>query len=183
MLAESGFLAIFLGSSDTRPPAIVMWLIVWVLFRTMFGAGMIKVRADPCWRDLTCLFYHHETQPLPNPLSWYLHHLPKSMLKAGVLFNHFVELIVPWFLFAPRRLRYVAGGITILFQVILILSGNLSWLNYITIVLCIACFDDKFLSCLTPKFILNPPHLNPLPRWGEDANASKGAREAPSPLE
>src|SRR6266581_2946574 len=76
MLAESGFLAIFLGSSDTRPPAIVMWLIGWVLFRTMFGAGMIKVRAEPCWRDLTCLFYHYETQPLPNPLSWYLHHAP-----------------------------------------------------------------------------------------------------------
>jgi hypothetical protein len=41
MLTETGFLAIFLGSSDTRPPVIVMWLIVWVLFRTMFGAGMI----------------------------------------------------------------------------------------------------------------------------------------------
>src|SRR3989442_3669566 len=135
MLAETGFLAIFLGSSDTRPPVVVMWLIVWVLFRTMFGAGMIKLRSDPCWRNLTCLFYHHETQPLPNPLSWYLHHLPKSMLKAGVLFNHFVELIVPWFLFAPRRLRYVAGGITIVFQVLLILSGNLSSLDYIPNVL------------------------------------------------
>ncbi len=101
MLAESGFLAIFLGSSDTRPPVIVMWLIVWVLFRTMFGAGMIKVRADPCWRDLTCLFYHYETQPLPNPLSWYLHHAPRWFHKAGVLFNHFTELIVPWFYFAP----------------------------------------------------------------------------------
>src|SRR5204862_5535045 len=88
------------------------------------------------------------------------HHLPKAMLKAGVLFNHFVELIVPWFLFAPRRLRYVAGGFTILFHVVLILSGNLSWLNYITIVLCIACFDDHFLSRITPRFILSrvPAH-------------------------
>ena len=102
MLAETGFLAIFLGSSDTRPPVIVMWLIVWVLFRTMFGAGMIKVRADPCWRDLSCLFYHYETQPLPNPLSWYLHHAPRWFHKAGVLFNHFTELIVPWFYFMPR---------------------------------------------------------------------------------
>src|SRR5207247_10828138 len=57
--------------------SVVMWLIVWVLFRTMFGAGMIKLRSDPCWRDLTCLFYHYETQPLPNPLSWYLHHSPR----------------------------------------------------------------------------------------------------------
>src|SRR5215469_12430185 len=146
MLAETGFLAIFLGSSDTRSPVIVMWLILWALFRTMFGAGMIKVRADPCWRDLTCLFFHYETQPLPNPLSWYLHHAPRWFHKAGVLFNHFTELIVPWFYFAPAPLCYWAGAITILFQITLILSGNLSWLNYITIVLCIPCFDDQFLA-------------------------------------
>ena len=158
MLAESGFLAIFLGSSDTRSPVIVMWLIVWVLFRTMFGAGMIKVRADPCWRDLTCLFYHYETQPLPNPLSWYLHHAPRWFHKAGVLFNHFTELIVPWFYFAPAPLCYWAGAITILFQITLILSGNLSWLNYITIVLCIPCFDDHFLGR-----VLSLPHSVPVP--------------------
>ena len=146
MLAETGFLAIFLGSSDTRAPVVVMWLIVWVLFRTMFGAGMIKLRSDPCWRDLTCLFYHYETQPLPNPLSWYLHHSPRWAHKAGVLFTHFAQLVVPWFYFAPAPLCYRAGALTILFQVTLIISGNLSWLNYITIVLCIPCFDDRFLA-------------------------------------
>ena len=146
MLTETGFLAIFLGSSDTSAPIIVMWLIVWVLFRTMFGAGMIKMRSDPCWRDLTCLFYHYETQPLPNPLSWYLHHARPWTHKAGVLFTHFAQLIVPWFYFAPAPLCYWAGAITILFQITLILSGNLSWLNYITIVLCIPCFDDRFLA-------------------------------------
>jgi len=143
MLAETGFLAIFLGSCDTRPPVVVMWLILWLLFRTMFSAGMIKVRADPCWRDFTCLFYHYETQPLPNPLSWYLHHAPRWFHKAGIFFNHFAELIEPWFYFAPAPLCYWAGAITILFQITLILSGNLSWLNYITIVLCIPCFDDS----------------------------------------
>src|SRR5437588_6090478 len=146
MLTETGFLGIFLGSSNTRAPVVVMWLILWLLFRTMFGAGMIKLRADSCWRELTCLYYHYETQPLPNPLSWYFHHLPRWVHKAGVLFNHFVELIVPWFYFAPAPLCYWAGGLTILFQITLILSGNLSWLNYITIVLCIPCFDDRFLT-------------------------------------
>jgi hypothetical protein len=146
MLCETGFLAIFLGSADTPAPVIVIWLIMWVLFRTMFGAGMIKMRSDPCWRDLTCLFYHYETQPLPNPLSWYLHHSPRWTHKAGVLFTHFSQLIVPWFYFAPAPLCYWAGGITILFQFTLILSGNLSWLNYLTIVLCIPCFDDRVLT-------------------------------------
>jgi hypothetical protein len=148
MLAETGFLAIFLGSSDAHPPVVVMWLIVWVLFRTMFGAGLIKLRSDPCWRDLTCLFYHYETQPLPNPLSWYLHHSPRWAHKAGVLFTHFAQLVVPWFYFAPAPLCYWAGGLTILFQITLILSGNLSWLNYMTIVLCIPCFDDRLLGRL-----------------------------------
>jgi Lipase maturation factor len=148
MLTETCFLAIFLGSSDTHAPVVVMWLILWVLFRTMFGAGMIKLRSDPCWRDLTCLFYHYETQPLPNPLSWYLHHSPRWAHKAGVLFTHFAQLVVPWFYFAPAPLCYWAGGLTILFQITLILSGNLSWLNYITIVLCIPCFDDRLLGRL-----------------------------------
>jgi hypothetical protein len=156
MLTETGFLAIFLGSSDTRAPVVVMWLIIWVLFRTMFGAGMIKLRSDPCWRDLTCLFYHYETQPLPNPLSWYLHRSPQWAHKAGVLFTHFAQLLVPWFYFAPAPLCYWAGGLTILFQITLILSGNLSWLNYITIVLCIPCFDDRLLTR-----IVHVPHSMP----------------------
>jgi hypothetical protein len=147
ILLESGFLAIFLGSSTVKPPRIVFWLLLWVLFRIMFGAGMIKMRGDPCWRDLTCLYYHYETQPLPNPLSWYFHHLPPWWHKTCVLFTHFVELIVPWLLFAPwRRIRAIAGLFMIYFQVTLIVSGNLSWLNYATIALCIPCFDDAFLS-------------------------------------
>ena len=150
LLLETGFLAIFLGSSDTRPPVIVIWLLLWVLFRIMFGAGMIKLRAEPCWRDLTCMYYHHETQPLPNPLSWYFHHLPKPLHRLEVLFTHFVELIVPFFIFFPAPVCYVAGALMVVFQLGLILSGNLSWLNYITIVLCIPCFDDALLSRFLP---------------------------------
>ena len=147
ILLESGFLAMFLAASNTQPPRIVLWLLLWELFRIMFGAGMIKMRGDPCWRDLTCLYYHYETQPLPNPLSWYFHHFPPWWHRSCVLFTHFAELIVPWFLFAPwRRVRAVAGLLTVYFQFTLILSGNLSWLNYITIALCIPCFDDAMLG-------------------------------------
>jgi hypothetical protein len=85
-----------------------------------------------------------------------LHHAPRWFHKAGVLFNHFTELIVPCFYFLPAPLCYWAGAITIVFQVTLILSGNLSWLNYITIVLCIPCFDDRFFSRL-----LSIPHSAP----------------------
>ena len=129
LLLESGFLAIFLaplGRSQTPSPAALMWLYRWVLFRLILGAGLIKVRGDACWLDLTCMSYHYETQPIPNPLSWYFHHFPPIAHKLSVAATLFVELIVPIFIFAPRRLRHIAGLIQISFQGLLILSGNLS---------------------------------------------------------
>ncbi|HXV27377.1 MAG TPA: lipase maturation factor family protein [bacterium] len=159
ILLETGFLAIFLGSSDTPPPKVVFWLLRWVLFRVMFGAGLIKLRGDACWRDLTCMVYHYETQPVPNPLSWYFHWLPTFWHKAEILFTHFVELVIPWGFFAPGVVGYFAGGMTILFQIILILSGNLSWLNYMTIILCIPCFDDACLSKILGR--LKMPRAKP----------------------
>src|SRR6202022_3633831 len=84
LLLEAGFLAIFLGPAHVAPPTLVLWLLRWLLFRVEFGAGLIKLRGDPCWRDLTCLSYHHETQPMPNPLSWFFHHLPRRMHNPKV---------------------------------------------------------------------------------------------------
>ena len=146
LLLETGFLAIFLGSQDSEPPVVVFWLLRWVLFRVMFGAGLIKLRGDPCWRDLTCMNYHYETQPLPNPLSYFLHRLPANVHKLSVLVTHIIELPIPFGFFGPGIVRWIAGGLTILFQLTLIFSGNLSWLNYVTIVLAISCFDDQLLS-------------------------------------
>ena len=76
LLCETGFLAVFLGNAQVAPPIAVVLLARWLVFRVEFGAGLIKMRGDQCWRDLTCLYYHHQTQPMPNPLSWYFHHLP-----------------------------------------------------------------------------------------------------------
>jgi hypothetical protein len=152
LLLETGFLAIFLGHAKSEAPAAVMWLARWTLFRVMLGAGLIKLRGDECWRDLTAMFYHYETQPLPNPLSWYFHHLPPWAHKTEVLFTHFVELVAPWGLFFTGPVGWAAGALATAFQTLLIFSGNLSWLNYITLVLCVACFDDRFLS----KFMKAP---------------------------
>ncbi len=156
-LLETGFLAIFLCPLvDARPfprrppPAPVLWLFRWLIFRIMLGAGLIKLRGDSCWRDLTCLYYHYETQPIPNPLSRTLHFMPRWFHKAGVLYNDLSEMVAPWFAFAPRRLRHVAGAILLSFQIILILSGNLSFLNWLTIVPILACYDDSLLKRLLP---------------------------------
>lgn len=156
-LLETGFLAIFLcplldGRPFPRraPPVAVIWLYRWLIFRIMLGAGLIKLRGDPCWSDLTCLYYHYETQPIPNPLSWWLHFRPHWFHKFGVLWNHFIELVVPWFAFGPRPVRHVAGVLLISFQGVLIASGNLSFLNWLTLVPCLACLDDTFWRRVLP---------------------------------
>jgi hypothetical protein len=161
LLLEAGFLAIFLAPPwswwprSRRVPALpVLWLYRWLLFRLMFGAGLIKLRGDSCWRDLTCLVYHYETQPNPHPLSWLLHQAPPWFHSIGVLVNHFTELVVPFGLFGPRRLRQLAGACTALFQVTLILSGNLSFLNWLTLVLTFACFDDGWLRRCLPTALV-----------------------------
>ncbi|MBI4357987.1 MAG: lipase maturation factor family protein [Candidatus Omnitrophica bacterium] len=159
LLLETGFLAIFLGSANTAPPKMVIYLLRWVLFRVMFGAGLIKIRGDECWRDLTCMYYHYETQPIPNPLSWYFHRLAPLVHRASTAFTHFVELVVPFGVFGPRLIGYWAGGFTVAFQVLLILSGNLSWLNYVTLLLCVPCFDDAFLRRFIP---INIPVTEPI---------------------
>ena len=146
ILLEGGAYAAFLGSSETTSQIAVMWLFRWLLFRVMFGAGLIKLRGDPCWRDLTCLDYHYETQPIPNPLSWFFHHGPEWSKKGGVLFNHFAELIVPFGYFLPQPVASIAGVLTIVFQLLIFASGNLSWLNALTLVLAFTCFDDQTLA-------------------------------------
>jgi hypothetical protein len=97
------------------------------------------------------LYYHFETQPIPGPLSRGFDFLPHWMLKGGVLFNFLAELAAPWFVFYPRMGRRMAGIIIVLFQCTLILSGNLSFLNWLTIVPALACFDDDFWRRLLPK--------------------------------
>jgi hypothetical protein len=148
LLLEMGFFAIFLGGVSTAPSLILIFIWRWMLFRLMFGAGMIKIRGDECWRNLTCLNYYFETQPMPNPLSWYFHWLPGSVHRFGVGFNHFAELVVPFGYFLPQPYAGIAGLITIVFQLVLIVSGNLSWLNWLTVVLCIPVLDDRFWSWL-----------------------------------
>ncbi len=159
-LLETGALAVFLcplldGRPFPRrpPPFVAILLFRWLAFRIMLGAGLIKIRGDQCWRDLTCLAHHYETQPIPNPLSRTYHFMPMWFHKGGALFNHLVELGSPWCVFGPRVLRRVAGCLMVIFQLILISSGNLSFLNYLTIVPALAALDDDLLRRILPGFI------------------------------
>jgi hypothetical protein len=150
MVLEAGFFAAFLGSARVDAPLITILILRWMLFRTELGAGLIKLRHDQCWRDLTCLFYHYETQPLPNPTSWYFHRLPKIAHRFAVLSSHFVQVVVPFGLFAPQPFASIAGALIIFHQLWLIVSGNYSWLNWLTVVLGISAFSDSVLRFAVP---------------------------------
>jgi hypothetical protein len=153
MLLEAGFFAAFLGPAHMEPSLVPVLILRWMLFRTEFGAGLIKIRHDRCWRDLTCLYYHYETQPLPNPLSWYFHRLPKWIHRGSVLGSHFVQLIAPFGLFAPQPVSSIAGVFIIFHQFWLIVSGNYSWLNWLTVVLGLTAFSDSVITAAIPVIV------------------------------
>jgi hypothetical protein len=162
LLLEAGFLVTFLGNDDVAPPLLVLWLARWLLFRVEFGAGLIKLRGDRCWRDLTCLYYHHETQPMPGPLSWFFHHLPKPLHRIEVAGNHFAQLVVPFALFAPQPVASGAAIVVIITQLWLVASGNFAWLNWITIVLAFSAVSDSSAAVLLP---LSENQFGQTPVW------------------
>jgi hypothetical protein len=89
------------------------------------------------------LNFHFETQPLPTPAAWYAHHLPETVLQLSVLAIFAVELAAPFLFFMPRRLRRTGAWITIVFQILIAATGNYTFFNLLTIVLCIPLFDDR----------------------------------------
>lgn len=156
LLLETGFLAIFLGNDTTDPPLLTLLLLRWLLFRVEFGAGLIKMRGDGCWRDLTCLYYHHETQPMPGPFSWHFHHLPKPLHRAEVAANHVTQLVVPIGLFMPQPVAGTAAAVMIVTQLWLVVSGNFAWLNWLTIVLACSALPDSWLALVVPGHASHP---------------------------
>ncbi|MFD4138504.1 lipase maturation factor family protein [Streptomyces sp. NPDC058572] len=159
LLLETGFLAVFLGNERTAPPVLVLWLLRWVLFRVEFGAGLIKIRGDLCWRNLTCLYFHHETQPMPGPISWFFHHLPRPLHRVEAGANHAVQLLVPVLLFTPQPVASAAAGVIVLTQLWLVFSGNFAWLNWLTITLALPAVDGSLF--------MDPPVSPAGPLWYE----------------
>jgi hypothetical protein len=150
LLLETGFLAIFL----TPRSRAVIWLFRWLLFRLRFMSGLSKLASgDPTWSGLLALDTYFEVQPLPNPVAWYVHHWPEWLLKIGTGGTLFVELIVPFMMFLPRRWRFTAAWLTILWQVLIIITSNHNWINFLTIILCLFLFDDRALKRVLPEFI------------------------------
>jgi hypothetical protein len=161
LLLETGFLAIFISPwrwwsrwpPDTAPSLIVLALLYLLLFRLMFFSGWMKLRSrDPNWRNGTALQYHYETQPLPNRLSWYFHHLPLWFHKLSVRVMFGIELGAPLLIFAPAPWRYLAGGAIIVLMLLISATGSYGFFNLLAIVLCVPLFADPVRWSLLHSF-------------------------------
>ncbi len=143
LLLEVGFLAFFFALATTP----FIWLYRVLLFRLMFGSGLIKLLSgDEAWRTLAALNYHFETQPIPNAIAWYVHQLPAWLDRGAVLATFVVQLAMPFFIFAPRRLRHIAAFSFIGLESLIALTGNYTFFNLLSVALCLLLFDDRALS-------------------------------------
>jgi predicted DCC family thiol-disulfide oxidoreductase YuxK len=146
LLLEAGFLSLFLGYSR-----IVIWLFRWLLFRLMFLSGAVKLLSgDPEWHNLTALTVHFQTQPLPTPVAWYVHQLPASVLKASCFLVLIIELLIPFLVLGPRRIRSFAAPWLIGLQIMIMVTGNYAFFNWLALAVCIFLFDDAQFKRILP---------------------------------
>ena len=150
-LLEAGFLALIMSFATT--PGV--WLLRWLLFRFLFMSGMVKLLSgDPNWWNLSALAYHFLTQPLPTPLGWYAAHLPPGVLRFLTGGTFFIELILPFLIFCPRRLRFFAAFGILLLQCCILITGNYNWFNLQCMLLCLLLFDDAALQKILPRHLV-----------------------------
>jgi predicted DCC family thiol-disulfide oxidoreductase YuxK len=159
-LLETGFLALVLSFANRTG----VWLMRWLLFRFLFMSGMVKLLSgDPNWWNLSALSYHFVTQPLPTPLAWYAAHLSSRVLQFATGGTFFIELLLPFLIFAPRRLRFFAAFGILLLQSCILLTGNYNWFNLQTMLLCLLLFDDAALKKILPRRLIERLAISPRP--------------------
>ncbi|MBV8894922.1 MAG: lipase maturation factor family protein, partial [Acidobacteriaceae bacterium] len=154
LLLEAGFLAFFAGTP------LLVWAYRFLLFRLMFESGVVKyLSGDPNWRNLHALRFHFMTQPLPNPIAYYAFRLPPWALDAITALTLAIELIAPFLLFCPRRLRHIGVGLLMILQLAIILTGNYAFFNLLSLALCLWGFDDRTFAPLARILTKTIPRL------------------------
>src|SRR5437867_417758 len=167
LLLETGFLSIFLAPwrlwpreliclPGSPPPATAapvsragLFLLKFLLFKLMLMSGIVKLTSgDDCWWNLTALDYHYWSQPLPTVFGWWADKSPEWFKHFSVAFCLVVEIIIPFFIWAPRRPRLIAAGLMVFLQFAIALTGNYCFFNLLTIALCLLLIDDGVVASL-----------------------------------
>jgi lipase maturation factor len=160
MLLEAGFICLFFAPPGFRPgfgrknPPVraAYFLLLWEWFRIYFESGAVKLLShDPEWRSLTAMDEYYQNGPLPTWIGWYMQHLPHKfhVFTAGATLV--LELGLVWILFLPRRWRIVLFCIVTPWEVVVILTANYCFLNYLVLALGVLLLDDSFLVEITPR--------------------------------
>src|SRR4030095_47393 len=124
-----------------------LFLLKLLLFKLMLMSGVVKLTSgDDSWWNLTALDYHYWSQPLPTVFGWWADKSPEWFKHFFVAFCLVVEIIVPFFFGAPRRLRLIAAGLLIFLQVAIAITGNYCFFNLLTIALCLLLIDDSVVG-------------------------------------
>jgi predicted DCC family thiol-disulfide oxidoreductase YuxK len=151
LLLETGFVALFIAplrcrmhrGHDAPVSRIGLFLLKFLLFKLMFMSGVVKLTSgDDAWWKLNALDYHYWTQPLPTVLAWFADKSPDWLKKFSVAATLFIEIVVPFFIWAPRRLRHLAALLLIALQMGIAITGNYNFFNLLTAVLCLPLLDD-----------------------------------------
>lgn len=53
-----------------------------------------------------------------------------------------IELGVPWLIFAPRQIRFASGVAIVGLQILIMITGNYTYFNWLTLALCLLLLDD-----------------------------------------
>lgn len=136
--------------SLTTVPNIFIWISInFLLLRFHFQGGIVKLlSSDINWRNMTAVAYHYQTQPIPNTIAWYVHKLPLWFHQLSTALMFFIELVVPFGILAGENVRFAVYILLVGLQVMIWATGNLSFLNYLTVVLCTILLSNKFLGVL-----------------------------------
>ncbi len=164
LLLEAGLIAPFFASwrwwtgfrrLDPHAPRLPVWLLWLLLGKLMFLSGLVKLTSgDPAWRDGSALAFHFETQPIPHAIAWYAHKLPAWLLSTSVWIMFLIELGLPWLILLGRRARFVAFvGFTSL-MLLIAATGNFTYFNLLTAVLCLPLLDDALFPS---RWLSEPP--------------------------
>ena len=126
----------------------------WLVFRLYFLSGAVKLLSgDPTWRNLTALSFHFHTQPLPTSLAWYADKLPASFQRASTWMVLAVEIVVPFLIFMPRRIRLAGVAWMAALQVLILLTGNYTFFNLLALGLLLFALDDQALRRMVPASV------------------------------
>jgi predicted DCC family thiol-disulfide oxidoreductase YuxK len=151
-------------AQEAPPSRIVLWLLRLLLFKLIFSSGCVKLfSGDPNWRNLTALTFHYQTQPLPTWIGWYAQQLPLWFQKASCAGMFAIELGAPFLIFMPRRLRFCGGAAIAFLQILILLTGNYTFFNWLTLALCLLLLDDFVLKKVVPLKLRRLFAFNPQP--------------------